>query len=45
MGNIENFLLKAKQQGLGGAFKLAVKKVSGLKKCEDEIDTLYYFLN
>ncbi|MBQ7593671.1 MAG: LicD family protein [Synergistaceae bacterium] len=45
MSKLQKFFLKVKQEGITGAFNFAYKKVSGLKKYEDEIDTLYYFLN
>ena len=45
MGKISGFIRKAKELGISGAVKHGFKKVTGIRKNEEQIDTLYYFLN
>ena len=45
MSKIDRFLEMAKKKGLNETIKRGMKKIIGLKDFEDEVDTLYYFLN
>ena len=39
------FARKARDLGFAGALKHSFKKLTGIKKRENEIETLYYILN
>ena len=45
MNILQKFMIKTKELGLTGALNLAVRKVTGVKRCQEEVDTLYYLLN
>ena len=45
MSKIDRILEMAKQKGLKETVKRAMKKIAGIKDFEDEIDSLYFFLN